>query len=202
VIRAALVALTLIASTLSATPALAASKQFCVFNIRGYFGFMLSRGLPTLTATMRAQGIEAYTYDHGFLLRGTFAPYIAGHAIHAYKSGCNIVLVGHSFGGDTAAKVAEILKANGVQVTLLVAIDPTNLHSPPGGPFVPSSVRDAMGFYQLIGPIGRGILRRGPGYKGPLVLERRDQVHTWMDNDPVIHSKIISRIKRKRTNGK
>jgi hypothetical protein len=176
-----------------ATPVKA--KPACVFNIRGYFGFLVSGGLPALTAKMRAQGIEAHTVDHGFLFRGSFTHTITNAAIAAHNRGCRIVLVGHSFGGDTAAYVADALRAKGIKVELLAAIDPTNLHFPAGGPFVPSNVGAAMGFHQEVDMLGRGQLRRGKGFKGPLTQERRDQAHGWMDNDPVIHNKIIARIK-------
>lgn len=123
-------------------------------------------------------------------------PRIAAAAIRAAKLGARIVLVGHSYGGDAALMIAGRLSDEDVPVPLLVAFDPTWFGAPP----VPGNVVRAIGFYQKIDPVGRGELKPSSDFDGDLVSEKHNEPHIRIDDDPVLHARVLAEVARlKRT---
>jgi len=152
---------------------LAEGAPLRVFLLRGLAGgrpFYFSGGMDALAHKLKAHGISASVHDQGALLR----PYgevdaIADTAIVATRKGARPVLIGHSMGADAALKVAAKLSAERIAVPLVVCFDPTSFRLLFGPPPVPANVARVLCFYQKISPLGRGILRAGPGFKGMLI---------------------------------
>lgn len=161
------------------------------YAIRGLAGTIFSRGMDTLAAKLNAAGTACTVHAHGFL-RCENVPRITADALRAVKMGARIVLVGHSYGGDAALMVARRLGGNNVPVPLLVAFDPTWFGAPP----VPGNVARAIGFYQKVDPVGRGVLNPAPDFDGELVSERHDEPHIRIDDDPVLHARVLTEVAR------
>jgi hypothetical protein len=86
------------------------------------------------------------------------------------------------------------LDASRIAVPLVVCFDPTSFSLIFGPPPVPKNVARALCFYQKISPLGRGVLRAGPGFKGALVQERIAQIHSAVDDDPKLQARVLSEI--------
>lgn len=163
-----------------------------IFTIRGLAGSIFSRGMDELAAKLAAlASVTASVHAHG-VFRCENVPNIARRALQAARLGARIVLVGHSYGGDAALMVAARLGAEKVSVPLLAAFDPTWFGAPP----VPANVTRAIGFHQKVDPVGRGVLRPGNGFSGELVNIRHDAPHVRMDNDPVLHARVMTEVRR------
>ena len=170
-----------------------------VFLIRGLAGgrpFYFSGGMDALAHTLKAEGISASVHDQGSLLR----PYgevdaIADAAMAAIRKGARPVLIGHSMGADAALKVAVKLSAEGIAVPLVVCFDPTSFRLLFGPPPVPANVARVLCFYQKISPLGRGILKAGPGFEGRLIQERIATLHSRIDDDPVLQQRVMDEIR-------
>ena len=52
----------------------------------------------------------------------------------------------------------------------------------------------ALCFYQKISPLGRGMLKAAPGFKGALVQERIAQIHSAVDDDPKLQARVLAEI--------
>ena len=61
-------------------------------------------------------------------------------------------------------------------------------------PPVPANVARALCFYQKISPLGRGVLKAAADFKGVLIQERIAQIHSAVDDDPVLHRRVIAEI--------
>ena len=168
------------------------------FLIRGLAGgrpFFFSGGLDVLARKLTAQGVSASVHDQGSFFR----PYwevgaITDAALAAARKGAQPILIGHSMGADAALKVAVRLAAEQVMVPLVVCFDPTSFRLLFGPPAVPKNVGRAICFYQKISPLGRGLLRPAPGFKGALVQERHAHIHSAIDDDPALHRRVIAEV--------
>ena len=145
--------------------------------------------MDTLAGRLNAAGARCTVHAHG-LFRCENVPRIAANALAAARAGARIVLIGHSYGGDAALMVAARLNDEDVAVPLLVAFDPTWFGAPP----VAANVARAIGFYQKVDPVGRGILRASAGFSGALVNERHDFAHVRIDDDPALHARVMAEI--------
>lgn len=169
-----------------------------VFLIRGLAGgrpFCFSGGLDALARKLKAAGVSASVHEQGSLFR----PYgnvgaLTQLALAAAKQGARPVLIGHSMGADAALKVAAVLAASPVAVPLLVCFDPTSFKLIFGPPPVPRNVARALCFYQKISPLGRGVLKAGPGFAGALIQERVSDIHSAVDDDPKLHARVLDEI--------
>jgi len=170
-----------------------------VFLIRGLAGgrpFYFSGGMDALARKLQGIGIAASVHDQGSFLR----PYgavdaITNAAMGAARQGQRPILIGHSMGADAALKVAVNLAGEDIAVPLLVCFDPTSFRLLFGPPPVPGNVARALCFYQEISPLGRGILRTAPDFKGTLVQERISTLHSAIDDDPVLQQRVIDEIR-------
>ena len=152
-----------------------------------------------LARKLNAQGITASLHEQGSLLR----PYggvdaVAALALAAARNGARPVLIGHSMGADAALKVAVRLNASQVAVPLVVCFDPTSFRLLFGPPPVPPNVARALCFYQKISPLGRGVLKAGPGFTGTLVQERVFEIHSAVDDDPRLQARVIAEVEKLR----
>jgi pimeloyl-ACP methyl ester carboxylesterase len=169
------------------------------FAIRGLAGgppFYFSQGMDTIAQKLVAAGVPAEIYEQGsFVSPYGMVPAIAAHALRIAKSGARPILLGHSMGADAALKVATALDVKGVPVPLVVCFDPTSFKLLFGPPPVPKNVSRAICFYQKITPLGRGILKPSVGFKGTLVQERRDSIHSRIDDDPQLHARVLTEVR-------
>ena len=101
-------------------------------------------------------------------------------------------------GADAALKVAVRLNASQVAVPLFVCFDPTSFRLLFGPPPVPANVARALCFYQKISPLGRGVLKAGPGFTGTLMQERIREIHSAVDDDPKLQARVIAEIEKLR----
>jgi pimeloyl-ACP methyl ester carboxylesterase len=94
----------------------------------------MSPGLTEFAGKMEKRGVPSTVGSYAE------ASEFAQDAIKQYKSGrlSSIMIVGHSLGGGAAREMAAELKAAGVPVKLVVALDPV------GGPDVSSNVHRSV----------------------------------------------------------
>lgn len=116
--------------------------------------------------------------------------------MRAARDGRSPVLVGHSMGADAALKVATLLDARSVKVPLVVCFDPTSFKLLFGPPPVSKNVGRAICFYQKITPLGRGVLRTGPGFSGQLIQERHARIHSRLDDDPALQARVVKEVQQ------
>ncbi len=174
-------------------PTTADGAPLRVFLIRGLAGgrpFFFSAGLDALARALNARGIAASVHDQGSFLRpyGEVGATVA-QALAAARQGARPVLIGHSMGADAALKAAQR-----IAVPLVVCFDPTSFKLLFGPPPVPPNVARALCFYQKISPLGRGVLKAAPGFKGALIQERVARLHGAIDDDPALQRRVIDEI--------
>lgn len=170
-------------------------RAFLIHGLAGGRPFYFSAGLDALARKLNAQGVSASVHPQGSLLR----PYgevgaIAQAALAAAGKGARPVLIGHSMGADAALKVAVQLDLARVAVALVVCFDPTSFRLLFGPPPVPPNVMRVLCFYQKISPLGRGVLRAAPGFKGTLVQEQVSTIHSAVDDDPALHARVLAEV--------
>lgn len=108
-----------------------------VHTLRGAFNIS-SRGMDLLARDLSRLGIEAYSHSDAEWQR------VADEIAIQYFASRNpkqIVMAGHSFGGDCIIRIAEVLKLRGIPVALLFPVDAT---IPPP---VPDNVAKCVHFY-------------------------------------------------------
>jgi hypothetical protein len=134
---------------------------------------------------MNRRGIQASVHNHGEY------PTIADSIIDRYRRGLreNVVIIGHSLGGNDAFRMAEVLGSAGIAVPLIIAYDPTASMS------VPRNVSRVVNFFSSTNGWGAPIVP-GPGFRGSLSnvdLSRRGEIgHTDIDKSPSLHSQSIN----------
>lgn len=162
------------------------------FNIRG-LGRFPSNGMVTLTGLLNwIAGVSATTDDHG-IFGFEYVSNLTNACIAAHRSGRLIALHGHSFGANAAIMIASRLAAQDIAVDYLAAIDPAAQFALR----VPLNVKRVYNPYQKVDPVGRGVVERADGetdghWTARAITERRDQPHVLIDDDPIIHRKIVS----------
>jgi len=171
-------------------------RAFLIHGLAGGRPFHFSGGLDVLARKLNAQGVSASVHAQGSFLR----PYgevgmIATAARAAAGTGARPVLIGHSMGADAALKVAAQLNAARIAVPLVVCFDPTSFRFLFGPPPVPANVVRALCFYQKISPLGRGLLKAAPGFKGALIQEQVATIHSAVDDDPALHARVLAEVR-------
>jgi pimeloyl-ACP methyl ester carboxylesterase len=170
-------------------------RVFLIHGLAGGRPFYFSGGMDALARKLQASGVAASVHEQGSFLR----PYgnvgaIAAAALAAAGKGARPVLIGHSMGADAALKVAAQLDAAHVAVPLVVCFDPTSFKLLFGPPPVSKNVARALCFYQKISPLGRGLLKAGPGFKGALIQEQVATIHSAVDDDPKLQARMLAEI--------
>jgi hypothetical protein len=171
------------------------------YLIRGWIGFF-SAGIDSLGVKINESGVRACIYQQNQtrLTARTLAKVYG-------QSGENrepIILIGHSLGADDAIKCARELQKAGVQVDMLITMDPTL------PPKVPTNVKVCYNYYQPSIFDATGILRgvalqTDPGFTGELHnmnirkeykhLLEPDTNHVNIDKNSKIHADILERLK-------
>jgi esterase/lipase len=120
-----------------------------IYLLRGFAG-IFSTGLDNLAEQLNRQGYHATVHSY------TDEPALAAEAAREQKSGKGpIIIIGHSFGAEAAATMAQDMKAQGASVALIVSYGPTVSMT------VPSNVRQVINYYQ-----GDVPFKKGPGFTG------------------------------------
>jgi Alpha/beta hydrolase family/LysM domain len=158
------------------------------YLFRGALGPFFSRGMDRLTDRLEKAGITANVYEF------TICRLIADRAIREYReSPAPIILIGHSMGGFCAVKFAEILEAEGIRASLVVAIDPA--HVTPG---VPLNVDRFINIFLSTSVLGGGDVKPKAGYRGPYAsfdLSEHDEVsHINIEKMDAVHEQLLAKI--------
>ena len=159
-----------------------------VYLFRGALGPIFSRGMDRLTDRLQAASIRADVYEF------TICRLIADQAIRDYReNGAPIVLIGHSMGGLCAVTFAGILKAENIQVSLVVTIDPAH-----ATPKVPLNVERFINVFLSDSVLGGGDVVAEPGYQGHYAsfdLKQHEEVtHINIDKMDSIHQQLVTAI--------
>lgn len=169
------------------------------YLIRGFIGFF-SAGIDSLEVKIDQAGIRANIFQQDQRLK------IAEQLCKTYKGKTNrepLILIGHSLGADDAIMCARELEKVGVEVDMLITLDPTR------PPQVPKNVKVVYNYYQPSIWDGTGILRgialtADPGFKGKLYnmnvrtdykhLLEWDTNHVNIDKNQKIHADAIQKM--------
>ena len=180
-------------SEANATPSAAASQPTAesrgrAYLFRGALGPIFSRGMDRLTERLENVGIAASVYEF------TICRLIAARAINEYREDpAPIILIGHSMGGFCAVKFSEILEAEGIRVSLVVAIDPAHVT-----PDVPLNVDRFINIFLSRDVLGGGDVKPKPGYRGHYAsfdLSKRSEVtHINIEKMDAVHEQLVSKI--------
>jgi len=166
-------------------------KRFRIILVRGKLGgapFGFSLGMDALKDTLNLiPGVTATVDNYGFAYNmvDDFATALAA----AKKGGFDYIgCIGHSMGADTAAKVAWMLQGMGLNLDLMVAVDPT----PFGCPTACSNIVHAVGYHNTYPfQLGGHILQKGQGFHGVFEEYALAMAHIQTDDAPVVHHRVI-----------
>jgi hypothetical protein len=158
------------------------------YLFRGALGPIFSRGMDRLTEKLENAGITANVHEF------TICRMIADQAIHEYRdSPAPIILIGHSMGGFCAVKLAEILEAEGIRVSLVVAIDPAHVT-----PDVPLNVDRFINIFLSKDVLGGGDVKPKRGYRGHYAsfdLSQHDEIsHINIEKNAAVHEQLVNKI--------
>jgi len=176
------------ASLISPPPQMKSELRGRAYLFRGALGPIFSRGIDSLTEKLENAGIEANVYEF------TICRLIADRAIKEYRENpAPIILIGHSMGGFCAIKFAEILAAEGIRASLVVAIDPAHVT-----PDVPLNVDRFINIYLSKDVLGGGDVKPGKGYRGHYAsfdLSRHHEVsHINIEKMDALHEQLVEKI--------
>jgi Alpha/beta hydrolase family len=176
------------AALLQDTPPPAGELHGRAYLFRGALGPFFSRGMDRLTDRIEQAGITANVYEF------TICRLVADHAIREYReSPAPIILIGHSMGGFCALKFSEILEAEGIRVSLVVAIDPAHVT-----PNVPLNVDRFINIFLSKSVLGGGDVKPKPGYRGHYAsfdLSEHDEVsHINIEKMDSVHEQLLTKI--------
>ncbi len=158
------------------------------YLFRGALGPIFSRGMDRLTKRIEEAGVTATVNEF------TICRYIAAKAIRDYRQDpAPIILIGHSMGGFCAIKFAEILQAENIPVSLVVAIDPAHVT-----PDVPLNVERFINIFLAHNVLGGGDVVPAKGYLGHYAsydLSQHDEVtHINIDKMDAVHQQLVAKI--------
>ena len=159
-----------------------------VILLRG-FGGAFSTGMDKIAKMLIKRRIKARVMSHNQWRN-------AGRAIVANqkKFGSKpVIVVGHSWGGNAAIKLAQMLKRERISVTYMVTFDATSPKP------APSNVRRLTNFYSK--DRGWGVpVKRGAGFRGVLknvdLSNDRKIHHTNIDDRPKLQNQVVRNILR------
>jgi hypothetical protein len=159
-----------------------------VYLFRGALGPIFSRGMDRLTEELEHAGFTASVDEF------TICRLIADKAIREYREDpAPIVLIGHSMGGYCTIKFAEILQAENIPVSLVVAIDPAHVT-----PSVPLNVERFFNIFLSESVLGGGDVKPSPGYRGHYAsydLSQHDEVtHINIEKMEQVHAQLLTKI--------
>jgi hypothetical protein len=169
-------------------PAATQPPRVRAYLFRGALGPFFSRGMDRLTEKLEHAGFTASVDEF------TICRLIASKAIREYREDpAPIVLIGHSMGGYCTIKFAEILQAENIPVSLVVAIDPAHVT-----PSVPLNVERFFNIFLSDSVLGGGDVKPSPGYRGHYAsydLSKHDEVsHINIEKMEQVHAQLLTKI--------
>jgi len=159
-----------------------------IYLLTGGFG-VFSTGLSELGTQLARKGVVATqaSYQSWRLI----AQKIADHRqLYGRKP---VVIIGHSFGANSAIQIANALKARGIQVDLIVSYAATTPLT------VPSNVRNVLNFYFKSGGWG-AVLTGDRDFRG--VLDNQDLSETSgighfnVDDNQALRDQVVRKVLR------
>jgi hypothetical protein len=169
-------------------PAATQPPRVRAYLFRGALGPFFSRGMDRLTEKLEHAGFTASVDEF------TICRLIADKAIREYhEDPAPIILIGHSMGGYCTIKFAEILQAENIPVSLVVAIDPAHVT-----PSVPLNVERFFNIFLSESVLGGGDVKPSPGYRGHYAsydLSKHDEVsHINIEKMEQVHAQLLTKI--------
>jgi hypothetical protein len=157
-----------------------------VYLLRGLMN-IFSLGMDDLAAKLQRRGIAAGVYEYG-----QWESLCQDAAARWRSSRTQIVVVGHSLGGDAVIYMANRLGQMGIPVALVVAFDPVHPVPLTGG-----TTARFVNLYQSNNGWGAAV-PRGAGFHGELsnvdLRARSDISHTSIDKSARLHEIVIGRV--------
>jgi len=157
-----------------------------VYLLRGLMN-IFSLGMDDLAAKLQRRGIAANVYEYG-----QWESLCQDAAARWRSSKTQIVLVGHSLGGDAVIYMANRLGQMGIPVALVVAFDPVHPVPLTGG-----TTARFVNLYQSNNGWGAAV-PRGSGFHGDLsnvdLRSSANLSHTTIDKSARLHEIVISRV--------
>ncbi len=157
-----------------------------VYLLRGLLN-VFSLGMDDLAAKLQRRGLAAGVYEYG-----QWESLCQDAAARWHSSRTQIVIVGHSLGGDAVIYMANRLGQMGIPVALVVAFDPVHPVPLTGG-----TTARFVNLYQSNNGWGAAV-PRGAGYHGELsnvdLRTRSDISHTSIDKSARLHEIVIGRV--------
>lgn len=163
-----------------------APSKVTVILVRGLMGWLYSRGMDALAAKLCQCGYNTQVWNHSFLFIAFFGNVgaISAEVDRLTKAGQAVILVGHSFGGNTILMVTRRLAQ---KFKAIFVVDPARQYDCS----VPANVEMAIGFRNDVGGLGMG--RLTPKRPGIVDVPLSDS-HVYIDDDPRVHNRIIAEI--------
>lgn len=164
--------------------------------IEGALGKIFSTGVKVLAQQAhRIIGCKATTHAYGFGFGFHYSSPMINAAVEALDKGEEVILVGHSLGGDSCLRVAYYVKQKrrNSHINLIGAFDPT-----PRLWNVEDNVSEVWNPYQSrVLQLGGGRVRRQVGNTTTLVDNVMvDANHISMDEQPFWNAKVLTRIRQ------
>jgi hypothetical protein len=173
-------------AAVTTTTASADTGRPYVYLLRGLLN-VFSLGMDDLAAKMQRRGIAAGVYEYG-----QWESLCQDAAARWHSSRTQIVVVGHSLGGDAVIYMANRLGQMGIPVALVVAFDPVHPVPLTGG-----TTARFVNLYQSNNGWGAAV-PRGAGFHGELsnvdLRTRGDISHTSIDKSARLHEIVIGRV--------
>jgi hypothetical protein len=173
-------------AAVTSTTASADTGRPYVYLLRGLLN-VFSLGMDDLAAKLQRRGIAAGVYEYG-----QWESLCQDAAARWRSSRAQIVIVGHSLGGDSVIYMANRLGQMGIPVALVVAFDPVHPIPLTGG-----TTARFVNLYQSNNGWGAAV-PRGAGFHGELsnvdLRARTDISHTSIDKSARLHEIVIGRV--------
>ena len=155
-----------------------------VILLRGGFD-VFSNGLNTMGARLRSRGVNARVLGYK-----QWRSVVADVARNWKRSRRPVVIVGHSWGGNTAIRLATALERRGVPIAYLATFAAT---APPP---VPGNVRRAVNYYQSSG--WGAPLRPARNFRGRLrnvnLAREKGVGHYNIEKQPKLQRQVIRNV--------
>lgn len=153
-------------------------------------------GLGILNTTLAAAGIPDYL---GMVFEWTQRQEAFDWVQRETANRSTLVLIGHSFGGNSALQLAsDFLKPVGVAVDLTIQIDPVKNFYSGANDVLPTNVDVGLNYYQIstgfFEPQGEDVVQGATNINVEELFIDRSITHTSIDNDPRLHARIRQNI--------
>jgi pimeloyl-ACP methyl ester carboxylesterase len=185
----------LLLAALSTVPSIAATTQVALFTGFGS-GSGLNTGMGRLNTHLAAAGIPDYV---GQVFEWTQHDAALDWVnLHAASRG-TLVLIGHSFGGNSALQLADdFLSPLDVTVDLTVQIDPVKNFIAGANDMLPGNVEVGFNYYQIstgfFEPQGEDFVSGATNINVEVLFNDANITHTSIDDDSRLFARITANI--------